>query len=102
MVLAACCRGRLIPVSIQQTRAFPAPPGNFDKIWTDQPAVDSPCGTPTQASLGKFEGFTYVAPCFLAGHGGAAFSAAAAAAAAAAVGAAVAAPVAAAPAAAAH
>lgn len=76
--------------------------GNFDKIWTDQPAVDSPCGTPTQASLGKFEGFTYVAPCFLAGHGGAAFSAAAAAAAAAAVGAAVAAPVAAAPAAAAH
>ncbi|GFR47425.1 hypothetical protein Agub_g9046 [Astrephomene gubernaculifera] len=40
--------------------------GNFDKIWTDQPAVDSPCGTPTVASMGKFEGFTYVAPSFLA------------------------------------
>ncbi|KAG2438878.1 hypothetical protein HYH02_010676 [Chlamydomonas schloesseri] len=39
--------------------------GNFDKIWTDQPVVDSPCGTPTVASLGKFDGFTYIAPCFL-------------------------------------
>ncbi|GIL62360.1 hypothetical protein Vafri_16524 [Volvox africanus] len=39
---------------------------NFDKIWTEQPPVDSPCGTPTVASLGKFEGFTYVEPSFLA------------------------------------
>ncbi|GIL85509.1 hypothetical protein Vretimale_13370 [Volvox reticuliferus] len=41
---------------------------NFDKIWTEQPPVDSPCGTPTVASLGKFEGFTYVEPSFLAGE----------------------------------
>lgn len=44
--------------------------GNFDKIWTDQPAVDSPCGTPTVASLGKFEGFSYVEPGFLASRVG--------------------------------
>lgn len=37
---------------------------NFDKIWTDQPAEDSPCGTPT--CTGAFEGFSYIAPCFLA------------------------------------
>lgn len=35
---------------------------NFDKIWTDQPAEDSPCGTPTGSEA--FNGFTYVAPSF--------------------------------------
>jgi p70 ribosomal S6 kinase len=39
---------------------------NFDKIWTDQKPVDSPCGTPTDPELLKaFEGFTYIAPSFL-------------------------------------
>ncbi|WIA23180.1 hypothetical protein OEZ85_001507 [Tetradesmus obliquus] len=40
---------------------------NFDKIWTEQRPVDSPCGTPTDpAYAGAFEGFTYVAPSFMA------------------------------------
>lgn len=39
---------------------------NFDKIWTDQKPVDSPCGTPTDPNLLKaFEGFTYIAPSFM-------------------------------------
>jgi Protein kinase C terminal domain len=39
---------------------------NFDKIWTDQAPLDSPCGTPGAASKhDAFEGFTYVAPSFL-------------------------------------
>ena len=41
---------------------------NFDKIWTDQAAVDSPPGSPgREAALVHpiFEGFTYVAPSFL-------------------------------------
>lgn len=42
---------------------------NFDKLWTDQPAVDSPCGTPTASGAAgaehHFRGFTYVAPCVL-------------------------------------
>lgn len=37
---------------------------NFDKIWTDQPPEDSPCGTPTADEV--FHGFSYVAPSFLA------------------------------------
>mmetsp|Transcript_19249 Transcript_19249/g.33208 ORF Transcript_19249/g.33208 Transcript_19249/m.33208 type:complete len:555 (+) Transcript_19249:239-1903(+) len=43
---------------------------NFDKLWTDQPAYDTPCGTPTAVALqhGDFQGFTYVAPCFLDLH----------------------------------
>lgn len=58
---------------------------NFDKIWTDQAAEDSPCGTPTDSRLSTaFEGFTYVSPSFLtasmvalakAGGGGAAAAA---------------------------
>ena len=42
---------------------------NFDKIWTDLPAQDSPCTTPTTGSLGEnneFDGFSYVAPSLLA------------------------------------
>jgi hypothetical protein len=40
---------------------------NFDKIWTEQRPVDSPCGTPTDPSYaGAFEGFTYIAPSFMA------------------------------------
>lgn len=42
---------------------------NFDKIWTDLPAQDSPCTTPTTGSLGEnneFDGFSYVAPGLLA------------------------------------
>ena len=42
---------------------------NFDKIWTDLPAQDSPCSTPTKGSIeenGEFDGFTYVAPSLLA------------------------------------
>jgi ribosomal protein S6 kinase beta len=41
---------------------------NFDKIWTDLPAQDSPCSTPTKGSLeenGEFDGFSYVAPSLL-------------------------------------
>ncbi|KAI8473226.1 MAG: kinase-like domain-containing protein [Monoraphidium minutum] len=39
---------------------------NFDKIWTDQRPVDSPCGSPTDpAHAGAFAGFTYVAPSFV-------------------------------------
>jgi p70 ribosomal S6 kinase len=39
---------------------------NFDKIWTDQPPLDSPCGTPTDPSAADaFTGFTYVAPSFV-------------------------------------
>lgn len=53
---------------------------NFDKLWTDQPAVDSPCGTPNCTNLptgtptnsntrdDPFKGFTYVAPSFLNGE----------------------------------
>ena len=37
---------------------------NFDRIWTDLPAEDSPCGSPT-AEL-DFAGFTYSAPSLLA------------------------------------
>jgi p70 ribosomal S6 kinase len=41
---------------------------NFDKIWTDQKPVDSPCGTPTDPHLmAAFEGFTYTAPHFIHG-----------------------------------
>ena len=42
---------------------------NFDRIWTDLPAQDSPCTTPTTGSLGEnneFDGFSYVAPSLLA------------------------------------
>ncbi|KIZ00434.1 hypothetical protein MNEG_7534 [Monoraphidium neglectum] len=40
---------------------------NFDKVWTEQRPVDSPCGSPCNpAHAGAFEGFTYVAPSFLA------------------------------------
>ncbi|KAL6753068.1 kinase-like domain-containing protein [Haematococcus lacustris] len=38
---------------------------NFDKLWTDQPAEDSPCGTPSAAHHDAFQGYTYVAPSFL-------------------------------------
>eukprot|EP00878_Enallax_costatus_P016535 GHUV01017348.1.p1 GENE.GHUV01017348.1~~GHUV01017348.1.p1 ORF type:complete len:478 (+),score=209.34 GHUV01017348.1:238-1671(+) len=39
---------------------------NFDKIWTDQRPVDSPCGTPTDPSAADaFQGSTYIAPSFL-------------------------------------
>lgn len=39
---------------------------NFDKIWTEQRPVDSPCGTPTDPSAAAaFEGFTYTAPSFI-------------------------------------
>ncbi|KAG1661087.1 hypothetical protein FOA52_012076 [Chlamydomonas sp. UWO 241] len=41
---------------------------NFDKLWTDQPAVDSPCGSPPAPdAVGAklFQGFTYVEPNFL-------------------------------------
>ena len=42
---------------------------NFDKIWTDLPAHDSPCVTPTKDHTKDehytFEGFTYCAPSFL-------------------------------------
>lgn len=24
---------------------------NFDKLWTDQPAIDTPCGTPTTKNM---------------------------------------------------
>lgn len=38
---------------------------NFDKIWTDQPAEDSPCNTPTGSNFEEaFAGFSYVAPSF--------------------------------------
>jgi p70 ribosomal S6 kinase len=40
---------------------------NFDKIWTDQPAEDSPCGTPTAQAEAMFKGFTYVSPSILMG-----------------------------------
>jgi hypothetical protein len=40
---------------------------NFDKVWTEQKPVDSPCGTPTDpAAADAFAGFTYVAPSFVA------------------------------------
>lgn len=39
---------------------------NFDKIWTDQPAEDSPCGTPRSHEHSLFKGFTYVQPSFIA------------------------------------
>lgn len=40
---------------------------NFDKIWTEQRPEDSPCGTPTDPTFSAaFEGFSYVAPSFLA------------------------------------
>eukprot|EP00775_Hariotina_reticulata_P010697 gene10697-10854_t len=39
---------------------------NFDKIWTEQRPVDSPCGTPTDPeAAAAFEGFTYIAPSFI-------------------------------------
>lgn len=39
---------------------------NFDKIWTEQHPIDSPCGTPTDpAAADAFAGFTYVAPSFV-------------------------------------
>lgn len=38
---------------------------NFDKIWTDQPAEDSPCGSPIAQQVSHFQGFTYVSPSFL-------------------------------------
>jgi hypothetical protein len=39
---------------------------NFDKVWTEQRPVDSPCGTPTDPSAAHaFAGFTYVAPSFV-------------------------------------
>lgn len=44
---------------------------NFDKLWTDQPPEDSPCGTPRDVQQKDefiFKGFTYVAPCFLDGQ----------------------------------
>jgi hypothetical protein len=42
---------------------------NFDALWTAQRPEDSPCGTPTDPKLrDAFEGFTYVAPSFLAAH----------------------------------
>ena len=39
---------------------------NFDRIWTDLPAEDSPCGSPTAPSELDFAGFTYSAPSLLA------------------------------------
>lgn len=40
---------------------------NFDAMWTEQAAEDSPCATPKDDAWAKaFEGFTYVAPSFLA------------------------------------
>jgi hypothetical protein len=42
---------------------------NFDKIWTEQHPIDSPCGTPTDpAAADAFAGFTYVAPSFVTSH----------------------------------
>jgi hypothetical protein len=31
---------------------------NFDKIWTEQPPENSPCGTPTAGGADAFKGFT--------------------------------------------
>lgn len=36
---------------------------NFDKMWTDQAPLDSPCGTPQRTSPeDMFHGYSYVAP----------------------------------------
>ena len=40
---------------------------NFDKEYTDQPALDTPCGTPDyKSSLDPFKNFTYTEPSLLA------------------------------------
>lgn len=39
---------------------------NFDKIWTEQPPEDSPCGTPSSPGPEMlFPGFSYIEPSFL-------------------------------------
>ncbi|KAI8465027.1 MAG: kinase-like domain-containing protein [Monoraphidium minutum] len=90
----AALEERRVPSSFKPSLAHSASVENFDALWTGQAPEDSPCGTPTDPSLAAaFEGFTYVAPSFLAGAmaalaagGGAAGAAAAAAAAAATAG----------------
>lgn len=58
---------REIPSKFKPTVSCPRDVECFDKLWTDQPAVDSPCGTPVTSSSMEcpFKGFTYVAPSFL-------------------------------------
>ncbi|KAF8056117.1 ATPK2 [Scenedesmus sp. PABB004] len=69
-----CARARARPRRAPTPPPLPPPPApqsveNFDKMWTEQRPVDSPCGTPTDpAAAGAFEGFTYVAPSFVHSH----------------------------------
>lgn len=62
---------RRIPSPFKPTINSPDSVENFDKIWTDLPARESPCATPREGrSLEEnghhFEGFTYEAPSLLA------------------------------------
>lgn len=62
---------RTVPSTFRPTIKSPDSVENFDKIWTDLPANESPCTTPQEgSSLEKshhhFEGFTYEAPSVLA------------------------------------
>jgi len=62
---------RTVPSPFRPTIKSPDSVENFDKIWTDLPAHESPCTTPQEgSSLEKshhhFEGFTYEAPSVLA------------------------------------
>lgn len=62
---------RTVPSPFRPTIKSPDSVENFDKIWTDLPAHESPCTTPNEgSSLEKnhhhFEGFTYEAASVLA------------------------------------
>ena len=56
----------LLKVALSGPLPLPLPAANFDKSLTEQPAEESPCGTPsTPPPPNIFKDFTYISPGFM-------------------------------------